>query len=298
MTRSSSRRRGQLAGALLASGALLLTACGGDSEEPQAAGTKAPLFAKLPKRIQQAKKLKVGSNVAYAPVEFYDDDGETIIGLDPDLGEALGKKLGVSVEFTNLKFESLPTSMKSGRIDVMMSSMTDNTSRQKRADFVDYFKVGTSLLVKKGNPEHISTLDDLCGKTVSMQQGTTQEKVATEQKKKCAAKHKPLHVLALDEDTDALLQVKQGRAVADLNDYPVAEYNARTSGDGKDFETVGQQITPGLYGIGVGRKDTQLRDALRAALNSLIKDGGYTKIVKKWHLSQGAVDKATINAGK
>ena len=146
-----------------------------------------------------------------------------------------------------------------------MSAMSDNKKRQAKIDFVDYFTAGTSILVKKGNPKGIKTLDDFCGKTVALQRGTTQEDVATKQQQaKCKTAGKSaINVLPFDRDTEALIQIKQGRAVADMNDFPVAAYNAKKSGGGNDFEVVGEQIAAGPYGIGVRKQDTQLRDALK-----------------------------------
>ena len=108
---------------------------------------------------------------------------------------------------------------------------------------------------QKGNPKHISSLDDLCGKTVALEKGTTQEDVANAQATKCTDGGKgKITILPLDKDTDALQQLKIGRSDADMNDFPVAAYNAKTSGGGNDFEVVGQQFQSAPYGIAV-RKD-------------------------------------------
>ena len=275
-----------------------LAACGGgdDSATPAPSGNAdAPLADKLPQQYRDAGVIKVGSDVAYAPVEFFDTDGKTVIGIDPDLAAAMGEQLGVRFEFTNATFDGLITAVRSKRFDIVMSAMSDTKERQAELDFVDYFTVGTSILVKKGNPEGISTLDDLCGKTIALQRGTTQEEVAEEQKKTCEGKGSSLKVLVFDKDTDALLQVKNGRAVADMNDFPVAAYNAQISGGGNDFEVVGEQIDAGPYGIGVRKEDTELRDAIQAAMNAIIEDGSYAEVLKKWNVEKGAVDEAVIN---
>jgi polar amino acid transport system substrate-binding protein len=287
---------------LAAVAALALSACGGSSsgDNPtiSASGTGAPLAASLPQAVRDAGVLKVGSDVAYAPVEFFDTDNKTVIGIDPDIAKALEAQLGIKLTFQNATFDGLITSLRSKRIDLIMSAMSDTPERQKSIDFVDYFSAGTSILVKKGNPAKINSLDDFCGKTIALQRGTTQEDVAKAQTTKCKAAGKPLKVLAFDRDTEALLQVKQGRAVADMNDFPVAAYSAKTSGGGNDFEVVGAQLEAGPYGIGVRKEDTAIRDALQKAMQAIIDNGEYAKVLEKWNVKQGAVTTATVNGGK
>lgn len=278
---------------LAAATLLLASGCGSDDSPTVDQPKTGALASLLPQAIRDKGTLIVGSDVAYAPVESFDVDGKTIIGLDPDLGKAIGDKLGITLKFENGTFDGLITQLtKSKRIDLIMSAMSDNKKRQATIDFVDYFTAGTSILVKKGNPEGITTLDDFCGKTIAIQRGTTQDDVAEAQKAKCGAKG--LKILKFDRDTDALLQVKQGRAVADMNDFPVAAYNASKS---DDFEVVGEQIEAGPYGIGVRKEDTQLRDALQKAVQALIDDGTYATILEKWGVKAGAVTTATVNGG-
>ena len=296
------RRYGTLA-ALVAGLALLLAACGGGGEEGGSSGGGGggltDIGKKLPSAIQQSKEIKVGSDIAYAPVEFYKEGTQEVQGIDYDLGQALGQKLGVKATFANTTFDGIIPALKANRFDIIMSAMSDTPERQKEIDFIDYFKAGTSILVKKGNPQGIKSLDDLCGKTIALQKGTTQEEVATDQQAKCASAGKPkINVLTYDKDTDAQLQLRSGRSVADMNDFPVAAYAAQTVGGGNEFEVVGEQIGAGPYGIGVRKDDNQLRDALQEALKAVIADGTYTQILQKWNVSQGALTTAAVNGGQ
>ncbi|MFW6693874.1 ABC transporter substrate-binding protein [Streptomyces sp. MAR4 CNX-425] len=286
-------------GALAAAGALVLSSCGdqtdgggdgGDGGETKGSANAAP--GTLPKAIKDAGVIKVGSDIAYAPMEF--DQGGKPAGVDIDIANALGEELGVEFQFQNNVFDNLIPSLDSGRFDIIMSSMTDNKERQAEVDFVDYFSAGVSILVQKGNPEGIKTLDDLCGETVAFQRGTVSADIAKAQNEKC---DKPIETLPFTKDTEALLQVKQGRAVADLNDFPVAAYNARESGGGEDFEVVGEQIDAAPYGIAVSKDNPELRDALAEALDAIIENGEYQKVLEKWNVENGGVDKATINGG-
>lgn len=315
MTASSTRRttarsRIAAAGAIAVAGTLLLTGCGDQTDKAGGSGssTDAPLAAKLPADIKKSGVIKVGSDIAYPPVEYM--EGGKAVGIDPDIAAALGKQLGVEFQFQNGKFDQLIVGLQSGRSKAIMSAMNDTKDRQngvdsdtgKKAgtgvDFVDYFTAGTSILVQKGNPKGIKTLDDLCGKVVALQRGTTSEGIAKAQNAKCKKDgKKPFTLQTFDTDPEALLRLKQGASAADLNDFPVAAYNAKTSGGGKDFEVVGDQIEAGPYGIAVGKKDTQLRDAIQAAVNAIIKNGDYAKILEKWNVKQGAITEAKINGG-
>ncbi|MBC9725332.1 ABC transporter substrate-binding protein [Streptomyces sp. TRM68367] len=319
MTASTNRRptaahsRLAAVGAIAVAGALLLTGCGDQTDKGSGSGTAdatatAPLADKLPEDIRKAGVIKVGSDIAYPPVEYM-QSGKAV-GIDPDLAEALGKQLGVKFQFQNGKFDQLIVGLQSKRFNVIMSAMSDTKDRQNGIDsdtgkkvgdgidFVDYFTAGTSILVQKGNPKGIKSLDDLCGQVVALQRGTTSEGIAKEQSKKCTQDGKKAITLQrFDTDPEALLRLKQGASVADLNDFPVAAYNAKTSGGGNDFEVVGEQIEAGPYGIGVSKANTELRDALQAAMNAIIKNGEYEKILKKWNVTDGAVTEAKINGG-
>jgi polar amino acid transport system substrate-binding protein len=313
MTASTARRtaakksRIVAVGAIAVAGAMLLTGCG-DQTGDDTGATKtsdAPLFDKLPKKYQDAGVIKVGTDAAYAPMEY--EEGGKIVGIDPDIAAALGKQLGVEFKFTSGTFDGLITSLNTGRQDIVMSAMSDTKARQeglddkgnkvgKGVDFVDYFNSGVSLLVKKGNPQNIKSLDDLCGKKVAVQRGTIYEDTFKDQAKKCGKKG--LEIASFDTDAEAQTRVKIGAAVADLNDYPVAAHIAKTAGGGKDFEVAGGQIGAGPFGIAVNKDNKQLRDALKDALDAIIKNGEYEKVLEKWDVKNSAVTEATINAGK
>jgi polar amino acid transport system substrate-binding protein len=290
--------RWRMIGVAAAVASLTLAACGGGGS-----GTKSGLTdlgKKLPKAIQDAGVIKVGSDIEYAPIEFFKENTKIAQGLDVDIANAMAAKLGVKAQFIDdTDFAGIILALRSGRFDIVVSAMNDTAERRgKGVDFIDYFRAGTSVLAKKGNPLNIQSLDDLCGKTVAVQKGTVQETdIIAPQQGKCTAAGKPkIDVLTFEKDTDALQQVKTGRAVADLEDFPVAAYNETTSPN--DFQVVG---TPGFeagqYGIAVPKEQTKLRDALQAALKAVITDGTYDSILKKWNLAGGALKTAPLNGG-
>lgn len=287
---------------LLAAAALgLLTAgCGGSpaADEAQPVNQSAPLHSELPAEQRQAGRIVVGSDIAYPPMEYYDTDGTTVIGFDKDLADAIGRRLGVRMEFRNATFDGLITALRSGRIDIVMSGMSDTKERQQSVDFVDYYIAGAVLLVQKGNPAGLKSLDDLCGRRIAVQRGTTQEGYAQDQSEKCVGQGKQrIEILSFDRETEAMLQVRQGRAVAGLQDYPVAAHNARTAGEGAVFDVVGNQIEAGPLGIAVAKDNPELREAIRKALEDVVKSGEYQRLVNTWEMPDGAIPNVTVNAG-
>ncbi|MGY6026002.1 ABC transporter substrate-binding protein [Streptomyces spinosirectus] len=320
MTASSTRRstaaRTRLAavGAIAVAGTLILTGCGDQTKNKNsgssdsAAASSAPLASKLPASIRDKGVVKVGSDIAYAPVEFKDSSGQTV-GIDPDLAAAMGKQLGVKFDFENGTFDTLITGLRSKRYDIAMSAMTDTKDRQQGidsdtgkkvgegVDFVDYFNAGVSIYTKKGNDQGIKTWADLCGKKIAVQRGTVSEDLAKAEAKKCPA-GKKLAIESFDNDQQAQTRVRAGGAQAGSSDFPVAAYAVKTSGGGKDFQIVGEQVEAAPYGIAVAKGNTQLRDALQAALDAIIKNGEYDKIIQKWGVADGAVKASAINGGK
>ncbi|MFE2044078.1 ABC transporter substrate-binding protein [Streptomyces sp. NPDC059477] len=321
MTASTIRRttatRSRLAavGSIAVAGALLLTGCGdqtgsdGGSDTSDAPSTAAaPLADRLPQEIRDAGVIKVGSDIAYAPVEFKDEAGKTV-GIDPDIAAAMGKQLGVTFEFENGTFDTLITGLRSQRYDIAMSAMTDTKDRQEGidsdtgdkvgegVDFVDYFTAGVSIYTEKGDDQGIKTWSDLCGKTIVVQRGTVSDDLAKAEAEKCPADQK-LTIEAFDNDQQAQTRLRAGGADAGSSDFPVAAYAVQTSGDGEDFQLVGEQVEAAPYGIAVAKDDTELRDALKAALDAVIANGEYAKILEKWGVTDGAVTTATINGGK
>jgi polar amino acid transport system substrate-binding protein len=292
-------------------GSLLLTGCGDQTKKDKdsdSGSASAPLADKLPASIRQAGVIKVGSDIAYAPVEFKDESGKTT-GIDPDLADAMGKQLGVKFEFENGTFDALLTGIRSKRYDVAMSAMTDNKSRQQGVDphtgkkvgegvdFVDYLTAGVSIYTRKGDTGGITGWSDLCGKKVAVERGTVSEDLAKIEAKKCPS-GKKLTIEAFDDNQLAQTRLRSGGADAVSSDFPVAAYAVKSSGGGKDFEIVGQQVEAAPYGIAVAKENTELRDALQAAMNAIIKNGEYQKILQKWGAQDGALKESVINGGK
>ncbi|MEV6612938.1 ABC transporter substrate-binding protein [Streptomyces sp. NPDC051051] len=305
----------RLAAAAAVSTALTaLTACsGGDDTAPAANGEVAVAGVKiaedgalhdaLPEEIKKAGTVKVATDVPYPPFEMYVKEGESrLTGLDYDLGQALGAKLGVRFEFTPQKFDGIVPAIQAGRFHAAMSAITDNKERQKVVDFVDYSQSGSGILVAEGNPEKVATLDDLCGREVAVQAATNQLDLLKSHQSACRkAGRGSIDIQTYPKDSDAQLALRSGKAVAQLLTEPAAGWTARTADGGKAFDLVEDPAAPGGYnaspnGIVVSKRLPELRDAIQKALQALIDDGTLTKIYDKYGVASIAVEVATKNA--
>jgi polar amino acid transport system substrate-binding protein len=251
---------------------------------------------KLPQRIQQGGVIRLATDPSYAPMESFAADGQTIIGFEPDLADALGGVLGVRVTLVPADFGLMLAETKEGTFDGVLSSMNDTAPRQKLADFIDYFSAGLSIVVQRGNPMGITDLAGLCGQTVALEKGTVQVDLLRRSQPSCG--ERPMMVRTYKTNADALLQVRTGRASATLNDYPPAAYLAadvRTRSYYQLASTV--QYEPGLFGLAIAKGNTELREALHGALDEIMKSGLYAELLQRWGLSTGALTASSINAG-
>jgi polar amino acid transport system substrate-binding protein len=277
------------------------SACGSDRADdgaaPPAAAFDQGLHDRLPADILKRGTIRVGGSDPYPPAAFYAPDGRTVVGFEPDLAAEMGRVLGVRLEFANLSFSDLLPQLRRHKIDVAMASMTDNAEREKQADFVNYFQAGTAIIVQRGNPQGISDLKDLCGKVVAVAEDTVQVDLLRRTQKGCSAGER-IHIRPYGDNANALVQLRTGRAVAVLSDYPPAVQLSTDQRTSAYYQLAAStQYEPSPYGIAVAKDQTELRDALRDALEHVMRSGGYVDVLRRWGVPSGALEAATINAG-
>lgn len=259
----------------------------------------AAVFALVPAlALASGATLRVGSDISYAPLEFYAPASKRVEGFDYDLARALAAQLGETLAFENHDFSGLIGALNSGKFDLVMSAMNDTRERAKQVDFIDYFLAGSGILVPARNPHRIFNLASLCGMTVDLQKATAQEAAIAAQSTKCRAIGlRPITVLAFSTDDEALKVFLAGKSMAHISDYPVVSHLARTLGAGKAYIVAGEQFGVLPYGIAVSKMNLALRNRVQGALKALIASGSYDALLKKWGLEQGAMRSAPINAG-
>jgi polar amino acid transport system substrate-binding protein len=233
-----------------------------------------------PPAIKKAGKIVFCTDATYPPEESL--QGTKFVGSDIDIATAVAKQMGVKAEFKNTTFDSIIAAVKAKKCDAIISGMNDTAQRRKQVTFVDYLKVGQSILVKKGNPEHITKLSDLAGKTVSVESGTTnRDFLAAESAKLKKQGKKSISIKTFPKDTDAAAALKAGRVDAYFGDSPVAVFYANRD---KSFQVGGAPIAPIAIGIALRHGDP-LAGATHKAITVLTKNGTIKKIVAKWGMT-------------
>jgi len=234
-----------------------------------------------PSKLVSGGTFTVGSDISYPPQEYNDAAGNPV-GMDIDVAAEIASRLGLQLKVVNFKFDNLIPALQAGQFDTIISAMTITDDRKKVVNFVPYFEAGEAVLVKKGNPKNIKTLDDLSGLTAVAEQGTTEEQSLKDENDKLQKAGKPLiNVLTYPTDTDAVDQLRIGRADATLHDSPVAAYYAKLFPN--DFEVAIPIFDSAPEGIAVAQDNTEMLNAVTKAVADMKADGTLDKIVKeKW----------------
>lgn len=280
---------------LAGAAAMLAGACSSTASPTPAASTAPSAAASaaaitVPDSVKAAGKLVVCSDISYPPEEFYAADGTTAQGSDIDIANELGKRFGVKTEVDNTNFDGIIAALVAKKCDVVLSGMNDTEERRKEVDFVDYMKAGQGLLVPKGNPKNIKTLDDLSGKSVAVQAGTTNaDALAAKNAELEKAGKAKIDIQTFTRDTDGFQQLQLGRVDAFSTDSPVIAYYASLPGNSDKFEVGGSPIDPIPVGAAIRKDDAQMKTGVTQAFDAMYADGTMKAIFEKWGMTQSVV---------
>lgn len=248
----------------------------------------------LPESVKEAGALNLATDPTLPPYEFTDEDGE-LVGLDIELGQLIGCVLDLEVTYEKIDFAGLLTAVQAGRYDFAIAGISDTPERAEVMDMVDYQTEGTAIIVPEGNPAGIETIDDLCGMTVAAVQGSVPLELLNRKSESCA---EPIEALALPSSNDGFLAVRSGRAEAVMETLGTAIWFHESESEGSGLEA----LTTELYAQGYqaiafpkGGDSEQLRDAVQAALTSMIEQGSYGALYEKWGLEANMLDEITVN---
>jgi polar amino acid transport system substrate-binding protein len=280
-----------------------LTACGSSSNNSSsttpaagAAASAAPsvdpsLAAKVPADIKSAGTLTIGADASYAPNEYLAPDGNTVIGWDVDLFNAVAAKLGLKTQWQNAKFTTIIPAVESGKYNFGVSSFSINAEREAQVTMVSYYNAGTQWAQKAGGSVDPN---NACGKKVAVQTGTVQADDVTARSKKCTSAGKS--AITIDQyqlQSDATSAVVTGKDEAMLADSPISAYAVKqTNGQ---LALVGSVYDAALYGYVLPKDQTDFAGAVAGAVKELIADGTYNQILTKWGVQIGAITNPTVN---
>ncbi|MFE5917249.1 ABC transporter substrate-binding protein [Streptomyces sp. NPDC056468] len=305
------RLRGTAALALLP--LLALTACGsGDTGGTAAVGAEASpaptddpvatvrkvdsAAALLPADVRKAGKLRVGSSIGFPPGAYYPNGTDKApAGQDIDLADAVAKVLGIGLERQDASFEAILPALGSGKYDFGTGNFGVTAERLKTIDFVTYINDGQGFAVKKGNTalkSKITDLTQLCGLTIGTGAGTTFEATLTAQKGVCAkAGKKPYDVKVYSENAATLTALQQGRIDVIMSTINGLRHQAAQPASQTTFLGEYHRLDVGF----AFKKGSPLTKAFQAAVNELIRNGTYARILAKWGTSASAIETSRVN---
>jgi len=253
----------------------------------------------LPERVKSAGKLIIATNPNYAPITYKDPATNTLTGFDVDLGEAIAAELGLKAEWQEIAFAQMLPSLQTGRVDMVMAFMSDTPARRETADFVNYVRSGAQFYTTTSRPE-LKTATDLCGRKVGASRSTTwPADITAWSNVNCVAKGlKPVEPVGTEGSVDARTQLKTGRLDAAVQGNETLPFFQKL--EPNTYVLLGEPFTNKLVGIPFVKtpEGSQLRDAVKAAIERLQQKGIYAQLTAKYGLQPNVLSPITINEGQ
>jgi polar amino acid transport system substrate-binding protein len=248
----------------------------------------------LPERIAKTKVIKVVVNQIYPPMEYKDPMTGKMVGFDVDLGDAIAKELGVTLEWQEATFEQLMPALTTGRADMILSGLYDRPARREVADFINYMNSGVQFYTQASRAD-LKQAGDLCGKTIATSRATTfPAEIKAWSDTNCVAAGKPaMTVEGTSDMVIARTSLKQGRYDAVAQGSETVPYIS--SLEPGTFKAVGAPFGGAQHGIAFLKADVGLRDAVMGAMKKLVANGTYAAIIAKWSLQSSAVKQVGLN---
>jgi polar amino acid transport system substrate-binding protein len=255
--------------------------------------------ALLPAKIRDRGTLIVGAGFGSGnpPLGFIADDNKTPIGLEVDIAYLVAGALGLKPEIQVTSWENLFIGLDSAKYDAGFSNITVTEKRKQKYDFATYRKDDISFEAKLGSTWTVTSGKDVAGKTIAVGSGTNQEKILVDWNEANIKAGLPAATIKyFNNQSDTYLALTSGRIDAYLGPNPSIAYHVKTSGQ---TETIGKfsGAGPTLQGLiaATTKKDSGLVQAYQAALNAVIADGSYAKVLERWNVGTEAVEKSEIN---
>jgi polar amino acid transport system substrate-binding protein len=288
--------------AACAASVAFLTACGAGSASNATAPAAAvsPACAKLQTTYPELKG-KTFTNALNPHTPGYEaldpKDPSRYVGFDIDLGSALGTCLGFQLSYKPVAFPALLPTLQSGQADLVISDIYATKDRAKAADFVTYSKVYDGVLVRKGNPKKLTGINtSLCGSSAALNTGFVEVPLVQNLAGACKAAGRPAPQVQLyDNNAQCIQAILAGRADTYINDVNTVTQAVKAHPNELGKATA--VTLPYSIGIAVPKSKTQFRDAIKAALVEIQKDGTQAKLLKNWSLETGTLEAPRLVTG-
>ncbi|WP_314325151.1 ABC transporter substrate-binding protein [Paenarthrobacter ilicis] len=252
------------------------------------------LSSQVPAAIKSKGTLVIGSDTTYAPAEFLGGaDNRTPMGYGVDLAKAIGATLDLKVDIQTAEFTGILPAL-GPKYDLGISSFSITNERLKAVNFVSYLSAGTTWAVQKGNPKKFSP-DDVCGKSVGVQTGTTQEDPDLKNRNdECIkAGKQPINIVTLKNQTDVTTRLVNGSVDAMIAESSLIGYAVQQTNGA--VEKVGEVYNAAPVGIAVPKSDPALAELIQKTVARLISDGTYKTILDSWNNADGAITNPEVN---
>lgn len=250
-------------------------------------------------RLRKAGKIVIATQPNYPPLTYRDPATNKAMGFDIELGEAIGRELGLKVEWQELGFAQMVPSLTTGRVDTVLAGMSDLPARREAVDFVDYLRAGPQFYTTPAQAKAgMAGAGDLCGKRVGASRATNWLSMISDwSKANCEGKGKPaIQAIGTEGSVDARTQLKTGRLDAAVQGDETLPYFQKIEPGA--YVVLGEAFGENLAGMPFAKNDAASRDAVKAALDALRASGVYGQLLEKHGMKQNALPEFVINQGQ
>lgn len=225
--------------------------------------------------------LKVGTSADFPPFENIEvvDGKEEIVGFDVDLMKEIAKELNIQVEFENITFNGLVDSVKTNKIDIAISGMNPDPDRLEKVNFSDPYYYASQTILVKSDTEDIEEIEQLIGKTIGSQLGSTSDDAISEYEAE------GVEVKKYDLVTDAVQDLKNGRIYGVVVEDAIAGELVNRNEGIKMVVPEEFKVDSEPFGIVVSKENNELLEKINKALKSIIDSGKYDELLKKHELA-------------
>ena len=239
------------------------------------------LHALLPDRVKQSGVLVIATDAHHPPNESYAEDGETIVGFEPDIWNMLAKLLGVRLRIVSIDFSGLIPGVQAGRFDTAFESLSDSPAREQQVTFVDFGYASAALYTHASDTAISSDPSSVCGLKAGVQAGTDFATSVAALSARCVARNKPpIDVKEFASDAATVMALFSQRVDFALNDRLAAKDLTRFAPHPLKLVDLG--LPKFTVGAVVRRDDKVLANALLAAFERMHADGSYDAVIAKW----------------